>query len=221
MKASLSCLARLSAVLSSGMTRSKMIKATFILAAALAAVPAMAETITFTISADGSGTLGGTPFTNQLITFAQVTDTTAIINPCFGFAYPCSPDVATNTVTIGGVGTETLTGPTYFFANQINLIGITNAPFFAFLAIEDNSLGSYNMQTSFGPTSFGIYGGSSVLGELTSGGLLSVNYAAGTQGTFEAVLGTPTATPEPASFFLMGTGLLAMGGILRRRIFRR
>jgi PEP-CTERM motif len=29
------------------------------------------------------------------------------------------------------------------------------------------------------------------------------------------------ATPEPASFFLMGSGLLAMGGILRRRIFGR
>ena len=159
-----------------------MTKATFLLAAALAAVPAMAQTITFTISADGSGTLGGAPFTDQLITFTQVTDTSAIINPCFGYAYPCSPDVATNTVTIGAMAPLTLTGPTYFFANQINLIGITNAPFFAFLAIEDNSLGSYNMKTSFGPTSFGIYGGSVVTGELTSGGPLSINWA-GTAGT--------------------------------------
>jgi hypothetical protein len=219
MKASLGCLTRLSAVLSNSRTRSKMIKATFILAAALAAVPAMATPITYTISADGSGTLGSTPFTNQLVTFTQVADTTAVINPCFGFAYPCSPDVATNTVTIGGVGTETLTGPTYFFANQINLIGITNAPFFAFLAIEDGSLGSYNMQTSLGPTSFPIYSGSAVSGEATSGGLLSVNYAAGSTGTFEAVVGS--TTPEPTSFLLMGSGLLAMGGILRRRIFGR
>jgi PEP-CTERM motif len=30
-----------------------------------------------------------------------------------------------------------------------------------------------------------------------------------------------SSTPEPASFFLMGSGLLAMGGILRRRIFGR
>lgn len=219
MKTSLGCLARLSAVLSSGRTRSKIIKASFLLAAALAAVPAMAQTITYTISADGSGTLGGTPFTNQLVTFTQVSDTSAIVNPCFGFAYPCSPDVATNTVTIGGVGTETLTGPTYFFANQINLIGITNAPFFAFLAIEDNSLGSYNMQTSLGPTSFPIYSGSAVTGEATSGGLLSISYAAGTTGTFQAVVGS--TTPEPASFLLMGSGFLAMGGILRRRIFGR
>jgi hypothetical protein len=216
MKTFLGCLTRLSAVLSNSRTRSKMIIATFILAAALAAVPAMAQTITFTISADGSGTLGSTPFTNQLVTFIQVTDTSAISNSC---GYPCSPDVPTNTVAIGGVGTETLIGPTYFFANQINLIGITNAPGFAFLAIEDGSLGSYNMKTSFGPTTFGIYGGSAISGEATSGGLLSVNYAAGTPGTFEAVVGS--TTPEPASFLLMGSGLLAMGGILRRRIFGR
>jgi PEP-CTERM motif len=202
-----------------------MIKAAVILAAALAAIPAMAQTITFTIYADGSGTLVNgdttTTFTDQTITFTQMTDITAIINPCThggSYNYPCAPDVATNTVTIGAMAPLTLTGPTYFFNNQESFIGIANAPFSVFLAIGDVS--SYNMQTSFGPTSSGIYG-VPFSGELTSGGLLSVNYAAGTQGTFEAVLGTPTTTPEPASFFLMGSGLLAMGGILRRRIFRR
>src|ERR1700722_11257743 len=120
MKASLGCLARLSAAVSTVRTRSKIIKAIFLLAVVVWAIPAMAQTITYTISADGSGTLGGTSFTNQLVTFTQVSDTSATVNPCFGFAYPCSPDVPTNTVTIGGVGTEKLIGPTYFFANQIN-----------------------------------------------------------------------------------------------------
>jgi len=200
-----------------------MIKATFIIAAALAALPAMADTVTFTISAIGSGTLVNgattTTFTDQLITFTQVTDTTAIINPCFGYTYPCAPDVATNTVTIGGVGTETLTGPTYFFDNGINVAGIANAPFVVFLGAEDSSLASYNMQTSFGPTSYGIYSGSSVSGESTSGGTLSItwdttNYP---DATFTAVVGSPT--PEPSSLTLFGSGLLALAYLVRRRRF--
>ena len=29
---------------------------------------------------------------------------------------------------------------------------------------------------------------------------------------------TPTATPEPSTFVMIGTGLLSMGGLIRRRI---
>jgi hypothetical protein len=105
-----------------------MIKATLALAAGLlAAFPAMATQITFTISAYGTGTLGtSTTFTDQLITFTQVTDTTAITT-CSG--YPCAPVVTTNTVNITGVGTETLNASlgTYFFDNAINVAGITSA----------------------------------------------------------------------------------------------
>ncbi len=195
---------------------SKMIKATFLLAAALTALPAMAQVITFTISATGSGTLGDTAFSDATITFTQVTNTAAIINPCFGYSYPCAPDVATNTVTIGGVGTETLTGPTYFFDNGINVAGIANAPFVVFLGLEDSSLASYNMQSSFGPTSFGTYSGSSVSGESTSGGTLDITWANG-DATFTAALGSPT--PEPATFGLMltGAGLLGLMMAMRRR----
>jgi hypothetical protein len=214
MKASLGCLARLSAVLSSGRTRSKMIKASFILAAAMAAVPAMSEPITFTISADGSGTLGGTPFTNQLITFTQVTDTTAITSSC---GYPCAPDASGNTVTVGAMAPLTITGNSYFFDNAINVVGITNLAGTAFLGAEDGSLNTYTMTTNFGPNPYPLF---SVFGGLsTSGGALSITYSG--DATFQAVVGTPTTTPEPASFLLMGSGLLAMGGILCRRIFGR
>jgi hypothetical protein len=113
-----------------------MIRAAVILAAALTALPAMAQTITFTISADGSGSLNGTAFSSKAITFTQVT-TIADITTCSGYA--CSPDVDTNTVTIGGVGTETLNGGSYFFANGMNLIGITNEVDAAFLAADEGT----------------------------------------------------------------------------------
>jgi hypothetical protein len=47
--------------------------------------------------------------------------------------------VDTNTVTIGGVGTETLNGGSYFFANGMNLIGITNEVDAAFLAADEGT----------------------------------------------------------------------------------
>jgi hypothetical protein len=181
----------------------------FMIAGALAALPAMAGAITFTISADGSGTLGTTPFSDELVTFTQVTDTTDITTTC---GYPCSPSVATNTVTIAGLGTETITGDTYFFDNALNLVGITYEPGVAFLGAEDSSLSTYALVTAFGPTSHARFASSSVSDEPTSGGLLSVTSFSG-EATFEAVLGSQAApTPEPDSFgfTLLGIGAVAM-----------
>jgi hypothetical protein len=75
------------------------------------------------------------------------------------------------------------------------------------------------MQTAFGPTSFGIYYGSAVSDEATSGGPLSITWLMGNdnQATFEAVLGTTTVTPEPGTLMLFGSGLLGLPYLLRRK----
>src|SRR5271169_2372208 len=92
----------------------------FVLAGTLVALPAMGTTISFTLGVIGTGAVGGTPFTNALMTFTQVTDTTLISNAC---GVLCAPQVTTNTVTIAGVGIVTLTNETFFFDNESNVIG--------------------------------------------------------------------------------------------------
>ena len=198
-----------------------MTKTVFILAGALVALPAMGETITFTISATGSGTLGSTSFTDQIVTFTEVTDTSDITNPCLGsiYAYPCAPNQAGNTVTIGGIaGTQTISGDTFFFDNAINLVGISDAFYQTYLSAEGTADGAtYGMTTAFGPESAGYYTvGSSTLA--TSGGTLSLTSFSG-NATFSAVLGSPTsAAPEPGSLGLALVAVIPLAaGLLRRR----
>ena len=198
-----------------------MTKTVFILAGTLAALPAMASTITFTIYATGSGSLGSTSFTDQIVTFTEVTDTSDITNPCLGsiYDYPCAPNQAGNTVTIGGIaGTQTISGDTFFFDNAINLVGISDAFFQTYLSAEGTADGAtYGMTTAFGPESAGYYTvGASTLA--TSGGTLSLTSFSG-NATFSAVLGSPTsAAPEPGSLGLALVAVIPLAaGLLRRR----
>ena len=192
-----------------------MVKVTFLLTALLTALPAMAQVITFTISATGSGTVGTTAFSDATITFTQVTNTSAIVDPCMTYSYPCAP-VATNKVTISGVGTETLSAGSYFFDNGINVAGITNAPNYTYLGGENSSLATYNMKSNFAPTAFPIYS-TGVSNLSTSGGALDITWGDG-DATFKAALGS-SPTPEPATFGLMltGAGLLGLLMVTRKR----
>jgi len=187
----------------------------FILAGALAALPAMATPITFTVSDFANGVLNDTSFT-ALVTFTQVTDTTFIAD-CPGEIYPCAPNVANNTVTIAGLGTFTLTGDSYFFDNGINLAGITNAAGGAYLAAENSTFSSYGMTTAFGPAADAVWPGSAVPNLATSGGSLSIS-AFGATATFQAVVGSTTSTPEPSSLDMVLLGAIPLAaGLLRRR----
>ena len=202
-----------------------MTKAVFILAGTLATLPSMAGTITFTIYATGSGSLGSTSFTDQIVTFTECNRYFRdITNPCLGsiYNYPCAPNQAgNNTVTIGGIaGTQTISGDTFFFDNAINLVGISDAFFQTYLSAEGTADGTtYGMTTAFGPESAGNYTvGSSTLA--TSGGTLSLTSFSG-NATFSAVLGSSTAVPEPGSLGLMLAGACFVALITRRFISRR
>ena len=195
----------------------------FILVGALAALPAAASSIFYSVGVVATGSLGGTSFTNQLVTFTQVTDTTLIGN-CPSETFPCAPDVDTNTVTIATVGTFTLTSGTFFFDNSMNVFGITNssslAGGFAFLAAEDNSFGTYNMLSDFGPTPYGLCSCTAPFtGLATSGGSLAIS-SFEPQAPVTAQAGTPSSSsaPEPGSLGLVLAGAIPLAaGLLRRR----
>ena len=147
-------------------------RAAGILAGAWLALPAMAIPITFTISDTGSGSLNGNSFSNELITFTQVTDTAGIASG--GCATTIgAPEVTTNTVTIAGVASGlTLSNATCFFDNGINVAGINDPGSVVLLAAENSIFSSYNMLTNFGPAAYGIYAleGANFVNEPTSGG---------------------------------------------------
>jgi len=197
----------------------------FILVGALAALPAMAGPITFTISQMAvSGSVGSTAFTNELVTFQQVVADTSDITTCSG--YPCAPEQTLNSVTIATVGTFTLTSESYFFQNDINLIGITYTTGTAYLALEDDSdsvTKTYNMTSNLGPINYEFFGSSVVSGVATSGGTLSLSWNVDQEPTFQAVVGSPSSsTPEPGSLGLVLLGAIPLAaGLLRRRFHSR
>jgi hypothetical protein len=180
------------------------------------AAPATASPITYTEEGTGSGTLDGHPFTNDLIDITLDGDTNNIVllntlppPPAPKKDYENPVGFATATVTVTGVGTDTL--KTFVLENQ----SVSEAGFGASILLTQSPA----FAPSFGPNyDLGPIGPTS--GPIGFDTVLNANFPTGSGGTFKiASIGTTTfsatsATPEtplPAAFPLFATDLGALG----------
>ena len=196
--------------------------------------PADAAPITYEFSGIGTGSLGGTAFTDAFVVFTGTADTTDV-EVVFGFVYAIPLD--TLTVNIAGVGTATLTEAAALFgvpftipdemddedefpAFPFVLLGRLDDPpalegFTGMGATASDALAGYDLTTAIGPVvgNGGVGfnedcgGGDPCLA--TSMGLLSFTHNIlddESEGTFTATL---QEVPEPATLLLMGGGLAA------------
>jgi len=197
--------------------------------------PAKADVITYILSGTGSGQIGSTTFTNALITLSLTGTTGGVVS--------VSPGIFENTVTgkitIGGIGTATVTDPLAIFASATpNPLGdLGTFPFVLVLTLEPpafddgpgfggigtNALLGYDLKSAFGPLTASPGGVArptpddvvhTTLGNLT----FTHDISTTSVGTFEAVV---TASPEPSSVVLLITGGVLLVGLRARRILGR
>jgi len=173
----------------------------------------LAGPITYTESATASGSLGGSSFTNALVTVKLDGDTANVVSGGGGFF---TNSVGTFTVNVVGIGTAALTAPgAEVFVNQT--FAPAAAGFGAGSSILDtlnSSLSTYALTTAIGPIT-----GSPFINPgtpfSTSLGNLVINSAGNS--TFTATTNASIATPEPMTGGMLCVGLLGLLGLGRLR----
>jgi hypothetical protein len=163
--------------------------------------------ILYTEQAVGSGTLGGVPFTNALVTVTFTGDTANVTGgPLF------LNTVGAETVTVAGIGTAAVTEPFLdAFDNQSTSgagIGAGTSSSFApdILDTFNPAFATYDLRSFIGPLS-GIPAFNPTITFSTSLGAFNLQSVAG-DSTFTAT----SPVPEPSGLALLGLGTAALAG---------
>ena len=164
--------------------------------------------ITYTWQGVTSGSLNGESFTDAVLTITAHADTDLIED----FSETVSRvSVIDAKVSVESIGSDFLTGTIMAVSNRgSSTVGISNFDFNrAILFVDDPSVSTYDLSTSFGPIA-GPVRFNSGFEFPTLGGDFSLSEVVDSA-TFQAV-----AVPEPASWALM-LGGLALAGFAARR----
>jgi len=185
----------------------------------LLAALASADPLTITFSGTGSGSIGGTPYDSAAFIFTFDSDTDLIATP------PCcatdftTPGGTPATFWIDGIGSGTFMGDQAVFANPSPTelaVGIWHYDIPDWLVLSSSAFVSYDLSTSLGPLVSPVAFAFSDPFP-SSMGTFYLDSVSGV--TYTAIVGSGigASTPEPASVALLGTALLVVCTLLRRR----
>jgi len=170
---------------------------------------ATAGAISFTEQGQASGSLGGTNFTDALVTIVLIGDTTTV------FTTSGSPglyqDLGVATLSVAGIGSATFTDQMAAFDSQnVDWAGISDYSHLDEVTLVTiNALfGSYALSSSIGPASGPAFIDSGDSFPTTAGSLILTSAS---NSTFTA------ATPEPGSIGVVCLGLIWLRWIWRYR----
>ena len=183
------------------------------LACALTTLPLCALPITYTFQGFGTGSLGGSAFTDVPFTVTVESDTTLITHP-FGLPFIFATGPAPTGIDIETIGSASFLSGLSVYVNQRGReLGLTEPGANDLFAIRDPLFSTYDLDSPFGPFTepvpenfFTFFDVQTTMGPATVSDIRDL--------TFTAAFG-PQPIPEPSTF---GLALLASTVALGRRL---